>query len=187
MVEEHNNKYKRGKIYSLININDGIIFYIGSTIKKLNDRLSNHKHAAFYINNEKSYNTKLHNFIRSIGADNININLIEQYPCNNKKELLYRERFYIEMMRPDCNVITPIISTEEKKEYDKKYRKDNKEELIQYNIRYRKENRDELLKNRKKYYEDNKEKLLQYQEQYKKDNEEKIKEKRKQYYQKNKE
>ena len=59
------------------------------------------------------------------GINNISIHLIENYPCNNKEELLFRERYWIQIFNPSCNMLKPIISTEERKEYMKKYNINN--------------------------------------------------------------
>ena len=57
------------------------------------------KHKASYkMYLEGKTNKKLTSFnlFNDYGIDNINIILVEDYPCNNKYELEARERFYIE-------------------------------------------------------------------------------------------
>jgi len=70
----------------------------------------------------------------------------------------------------------PYKDKEKKKEYNKKYRLNNKEKLKQYHEQYD-----------KKYRLNNKEKKKQYNKQYRLDNKEKIKQYDKQYYSNNKE
>ena len=38
---------------------------------------------------------KLYEYINDIGWDNVTIELIEEYPCETKKELNTREKYYI--------------------------------------------------------------------------------------------
>ena len=57
---KENNKYSKSKIYFLMNDINHEIFYIGSTLKSLNVRLSDHKNKAFYIYSE-GYDSKKSN------------------------------------------------------------------------------------------------------------------------------
>jgi hypothetical protein len=129
------NKYKEGKIYKIES--NGLI-YFGSTIQKLYNRISNHKGLNNGTVSKILFNTN---------AD-IKISLVELYPCNSKKELLLREREWIE--NNECiNKIKPIVSKEEahaikqkwtiehreeKKAYDKEYREVKKEHYLKLNI-----------------------------------------------------
>jgi len=123
------NKYKRGKIYKIIdNTTDKI--YIGSTCEPtLARRLSGH------VRNYKSY---LNGKIRYVSSFDILANsdydivLIELCPCQTKDELLARERYHSDTF--DCvNRCRPIISNVERKEYmakyDKQYHHDHKEAI----------------------------------------------------------
>jgi len=139
------NKYENGKIYKLTGSN-GLVYY-GSTIQPLNKRLIKHK--------SKS-NTTCSKLICDM-----KIELVENYPCNCKRELEMRERWFIK--NNECvNSHIPCITEEEKKEYKKQYRIDNKEQIKQYHINN---------KVRKKQYnidyrENNKEKLNEIGRQY---------------------
>ena len=74
------------------------IFYIGSTIQKLNKRLLLHKYSSFNIKSYEFYSKK-NNYIRLMnlennnGYKNISIHLIEDFPCQSKIELLFREKY----------------------------------------------------------------------------------------------
>lgn len=72
---------------------------------------------------------------------------------------------------------------ESKKDYQKQYRFDNKENAKEYQKQYYLENKEEL----KKYYLDNKEEILKIKKQYRLNNKEKTKEYNKQYRLENKE
>jgi len=159
--------YKNGKIYKIINdVNDK--FYIGSTSEP-------------YLSNRMASHRKKHNMCMSknIGVDlkQCSIILIENYPCNDKQELLRKEREYFDKYKKECKEVfinkrKPTYYEGEKKqlkkEYDKEYLKNNKDKIKEY-LKNNKEIRSEK---RKEYIEKNKEL---------------VKEKRKKYHEKNKE
>ena len=119
---EENNKYHNSKIYYLMDDINNKIFYIGSTIGTLDKRLYYHNYDA--KNTSRSgYDGEKNEYIRSIISQGgtISIHLIENYSCNNKKDLLYRERYHMQRFYPLYNVNRPIISEEEYKKYRKTY------------------------------------------------------------------
>ena len=69
------------------------------------------------------------------------------------------------------------------KERSKKYREENKEKMREYKKKYNEENKEKVEEWRKKYYQENKEKIKEYNE----ENKEKIKARRKKYREENKE
>jgi hypothetical protein len=94
------------------------------------------------------------------------------------------------------------VQKEQKRIYDKEYRKNNKDKIKQYHKKYREENKEKLknyikkyseihkkslkLKNIK-YYEENKNRISQYKKDYRLKNKEKIREKKAKYDNENKE
>ncbi len=105
------NKYQEAKIYKIVNPITNKIYY-GSTIEKyLSSRFGKHK-------KRMSCETK------NMDLNDCYIELVEIYPCNNKQDLLWRERFYIE--NNECiNKRLPITTKEEKMEYLKKWNIEN--------------------------------------------------------------
>tara|TARA_R100000951_G_C2523462_1_gene144151 strand:+ start:65 stop:511 length:447 start_codon:yes stop_codon:yes gene_type:complete len=115
------NKYNNGKIYKIIDENH---CYIGSTTQTLNRRLQKH------ISNKK--NDKIKMTSSKLNLDHSKIILIENCPCETKKQLLERERFWID--RCDCvNKIRPVITYDEKLDYNRIRNKN--EDKIEYNRR----------------------------------------------------
>jgi hypothetical protein len=103
MEEQDDNKYENGKIYEIVCYETGER-YVGSTTHTLEVRLEQHT----WKNN--SCCSK-----QIISRGNYYIELIENYPCETKEELLWRERYYYNTM--ECiNIRAPIISVEERKE-----------------------------------------------------------------------
>ena len=108
--------FSQGKIYKIIDNTNGNI-YIGSTTKTLEERLRKHK---------SDSNCVSRNIIKN---NDFKIELIENYPCENKKQLLERERYYIE--NNEC--INKKIPGRTSYEYRKIYYKDNKQKFLDLN------------------------------------------------------
>ena len=111
------NKYQDGKIYKLESAG---LYYYGSTIQKLNDRISNHKALASKCSSKKLYET----------GEEVKFSIVELFPCYNRQQLLFRERWWIE--NNECiNIKLPISTKEEamekKAEYNIKHKEDKKE------------------------------------------------------------
>lgn len=103
--------------------------YIGSTTN-LRLRRSYHKSNC---NNEKSkkYNYKVYNFIRANGGfDNFRVELLEQFPCNNKEEALQREGYWIRNKHASLN---SCIAGRTMKQYYIDNKDKRKEQMKEYN------------------------------------------------------
>ena len=151
-------KYLNGKIYKLIDNTNGNI-YIGSTCLSLKERLGNHKkHYNEYIKTDVKRTTS-YNIIKN---NDYKIELLENFPCKSKQELLNKEREYIQNNK--ClNMYRPILTNQEKLDYKKEWKKknyiDNRDKLIIQQKKIYKKNRDEILERCKIYYEANKDKI----------------------------
>mgnify|MGYP003657949406 CR=1 FL=1 len=173
--------YKKSKIYRIVN-DENDNFYIGSTTQPLHKRMCEHR--------------KLHNCMsKNLGVDlkYCKIILIEAFECENRQEILKKEREYFDKYKLECkdtfvNKMKPYVSEEEKKEHYKQYRFDNKEKKKEYSKQYQINNKDKLIELSKQYRINNKEKVKQYfidnkekRKQYVIDNDEHIKKIRKKY------
>ncbi len=84
--------YSNGKIYRIIFNKTGLI-YIGSTCRTLEERIKEH---IYYC--KRYLNKETNNFISSIFVtynNDFRIELIENYPCNNRHQLESREIIHI--------------------------------------------------------------------------------------------
>ena len=110
-----NNKYQEGKIYKIVcNITNEI--YIGSTILELKERLRLHKTGKDCVCRN------------IINRGDYKIELIKDYPCNNRRELEEEETKYINKL--NCINKNNLYQNKEKREeYLKQYREVKKEEL----------------------------------------------------------
>ncbi len=128
------DRYSRAKIYRLVG---GGKTYYGSTCLSLSRRLSGHK---------KSYNQFLTGkrgnmtSFELLEEPDLNIVLVEEYPCNNKEQLLARERYWIE--NNEC--VNKKVPTRSKKEWEE----DNKDNLKKYHRDYKRKHYQDKFKNK---------------------------------------
>lgn len=79
------SKYANGKIYKVFNSKNKII-YIGSTIRLISDRMSDHR-----VHARNGLETPFAKAMRGVGIEFFDIELIRNYPCESRKELLDEE------------------------------------------------------------------------------------------------
>ena len=112
---ELNSKYQNGKIYKIINDVDNLI-YVGSTIKSLNIRFSEHKYDA-----KRSPERKLYKHFAKLGIRHFEIKLIKNYPCNNRTELDIEEERTKIRLNAQLNTYRAHQTAEQKKEQKKEW------------------------------------------------------------------
>jgi hypothetical protein len=180
-------KYQRGQIYTIRNITDNTMIYVGSTINMLAKRFGQHKRKC----NSGKVDCSLYNYIENNDWGNWYIELYEDYPCNNKKELERREGQVIR----DIGTINMRIPGRTRKEYyhinidnikenKKKYYHENLDKILENAKNYYKDNKQTINERTKIYYQNNKEILLENAKKYHEDNKDVILEKKKEYYKK---
>lgn len=135
-MTEVDERYKKGMIYTIRNIKDDTMIYVGSTINKLSKRLDGHKKD---YKCGKSKNCSLYKYIENNDWTDWYIELFEAYSCNNKQELNRREG---EIIR-EIGTINKCIAGRTRQEY-------------------RDDNADKINESKKKYRENNKEKISQH-------------------------
>ena len=172
--------YQNSKIYKLWSpqgTEDEI--YIGSTTDELHKRKNSHKKKGNNCNSKILFQK----------YDDIRIEVLEEYPCNSKKELEKKEGEHIRANK--C--LNTHIPSRTRKEYNednkehikekcKEYRENNKKRIK----KWREDNKDKIVEKKKEYYEKNKDKIAEKQKEWREDNKEQILEKTKQYRENNK-
>ena len=153
--------YQNGKIYKIINPQNEVI-YIGSTAQeKLCKRFSTHPYR---------------------GNGN-RIILLEHYSCNCREELVKKEQEVIEQHENLLNQMRAYNSEEYQKEYYKEYnekwRINNKEKYKEQKKRYCQKNKEKMKEYNRTHYQENKEKMKEYYKEYYKENKNEISEKNK--------
>jgi hypothetical protein len=162
------NKYQNSKIYRIINDENDEV-YVGSTYNMLCRRMEKHRSHRFQYAHRPLY--KLMN---EIGIAKFHIELIEEYPCDNKEQLRKREGHFIRGM----GTLNMVIEERTKKEY-----KETNKDKIEYMAKYREEKKDQILAKTKEYRENHKDEIKQY----KINNKEHILAQNKEYYERTKE
>jgi len=180
--------YKNGKIYSIRSYQTDKI-YIGSTTQPLSKRLYHHKtHYKKYLNGKSPFITSYD----ILQYEDAYIELLEEYPCENREQLCKREG---ELIRGG-NCVNKRIEARTKQEYyeqnkdkllqqGKEYQEQNKDKIKEYIKEYQEQNKDKILQQKKEYYQQNKDKILQKGKEYREQNKEKINEYQKEYREQN--
>jgi group I intron endonuclease len=128
----------KGKIYKLTNdLNEKI--YIGSsTYQYLSERFNMHKQMCKDETGRR--NSKLYTFMREIGIEHFKIELIEEYTCETKQQLVEHEQYWIEQLKPELNMFRAIANPnyeqecrdkEERRERSKAFYHSHKEVISQ--------------------------------------------------------
>jgi len=141
------NRYNHGKIYRLVNDVDKEE-YIGSTCNPLCKRLWWHRSDA-----KKKPTSRVYEHMLKVGIEHFKIILVEQYPCENKMELLRRERYWIHELNPSLNHYFPSRSTTER---SKEYYEINRDTILEKKKEYNEKHKDIIAGKMIKHYHKNK-------------------------------
>ena len=135
--------YQNGKIYQIISPNCKDI-YIGSTTQSLAMRMVQHRLL------RPDYSCSSRSIIDSGDAY---IELIEEYPCENREQLNKREG---EIIRSHECINHKVPGRTKRERYQ-----ENKEAILQKRKEYREANKDVISERYKVFYKTNKESILQ--------------------------
>ena len=141
--------------------------YIGSSLD-LDNRIGSHKYSC-NTPKCKEYNTPVYKFIREHGGwDNWQFDIEQDCYGMPKEEIVELEQIFIGCLNPELNSIN--ATGQDRNEYMKEYRENNKESIKEYqkeyNKEYREKNKQSIKEISQKYRENNKESIKQYQKEY---------------------
>lgn len=171
--------YSKSKIYKIYSYENDDVYY-GSTVDTLSRRMTGHRtHYKMYKEGKMNYLTSF----KILELTSCKIELVENYPCNSKEELLQREGFYIR--NNDC--VNKIIAGRTKKEYYETNIDKIKIYQKEVNKEYHEQNKDKIKEQKKEYYEENKEYKKQQSKAYYEQNKEYRKQQMIEYRQRKKE
>jgi len=140
--------------------------YVGSTTR-LRQRKLDHKRCCNNPNN-KEHNQYKYQFIRENGGfDNFELYELEEIQYDDKKELLKKEREWIERLKPELNKAVPTRTCKE-------YYEDNKGAIHARHKQYREVNKDAICAQTKQYRETHKEAIREQRKQYREANKETV-------------
>jgi hypothetical protein len=172
--------YSKGKIYCIKSHHTDKV-YIGSTTKTLEQRLTKHKEC--YMGYKRGYKYQL----RMTSFDILNygdayIELVENYPCNTKQELIKREG---EVIRSTKNSVNKDKWLGLGKERHKLYVEEHSEYFKEKSKEWRENNKEHRAKKYKEWEEKNAEYRKQYKQEWKENNRERVRETQREYRKKN--
>ena len=152
--------YQNGKIYMIMTENSNDI-YIGSTTQTLEARLEEHE-------SRFRRGVKYYSSYEILKQGNYKIVLIKNFACNSKIELETEEtKFQKDLVCVNNRLAR--MTEEEKRQYNKQYKIDNKEKIKQQRKQYRIDNKESIkqynianIEKIKQYRIDNKERLKHY-------------------------
>ena len=157
--------YQNTKIYSVRSPHTDLV-YVGTTTRPLSKRMSQHR-----LRLQKCTSRQI------IELGDAYIELIEEFPCDNKEQALKKEGEYIRSM----NCVNKYMSGRTRKEfYD-----DNKERLKRESRQYRIDNPKKCKARVERYRKENIEKIRQYKKKFRTENREKHNKNIKSWYDKN--
>ena len=139
--------YQKGKIYKLWSPSKNLVYY-GSTTETISRRLSKHLTDLNRYNNKTS--TRYVNSFKILECEDYKIELVEEYPCNNRQQLCKKEGEVIRLI----GNINVRIAGRTSQEYMKEWEEKNKEKRTEYMKEYDKARKDKKAE----YYQIHKEK-----------------------------
>lgn len=104
------NRFSAGKIYKICHNVTGQLGYVGSTIVELEKRWAGHKSSV----NAKPNSRWSKYILKNGGVNSFGISLLENFPCQSSADLLEREKYHIQTLKPPGNVCHNSVSTAKK-------------------------------------------------------------------------
>tara|TARA_R110000868_G_scaffold5175_1_gene31917 strand:- start:1501 stop:2040 length:540 start_codon:yes stop_codon:yes gene_type:complete len=137
------SEYKNAKIYKITDINNEMV-YIGSTTQPLIYRMR--VHLSKYLHKDKYLygGSSVNKIFDKYGIDKCSIQLIQEYPCRNKTDLLKKEGSIIMAMKNTTQIIVNkniagrVRTPAELKEYYRQWEIANKDYRKEYKKNYNK-------------------------------------------------
>jgi hypothetical protein len=129
---------EEGKIYKLVDVTTDQIIYVGSTVSTLKLRMDKHRSAA------KKNKLKIYKHINeNVGIDNVDIQLICDYPCETRKQLALEEGRQTAIIGFDT-LYNTCFPGRTHKETIKVYYQEHKDQIKEYAKEYIIANKDDL-------------------------------------------
>ena len=133
--------YSKSKIYR-IRCNLTNQCYIGSTTQVLSTRIAMHKASHKQYQQGKSGRSTAYQILE---RDDYQVELIEPFPCDNKHDLHYRERYWIQHTENCVNKNIPLRDAAE-------YYTDNRQARLLYQREHYEANKPAIKERMKLYY-----------------------------------
>ena len=150
--------YANGKIYCIRSLTDNDrIVYIGSTIRPLSERMSAHRKAIV----QKS-NTKFYKLMAEVGVEHFHIELITNFPCETKEQLVAEEGRHIRLNDTINNGVNSNMAGRSPRQYEA----DNRDARLEKSKAYTATHKVEINARSHEYYQRHAEQIKAYQVEY---------------------
>ena len=176
------NKYQNGKIYKIVDVGYNKC-YIGSTCESLSQRMARQRVCYKSFMKGASGRTRSFDLFQEFGIDNCKIELVENYPCSSKEELLQREGHHIQ--KHEC--LNRCLVGRTRIEYARLYREENPDKVKESKKEWYERNKDREKQRVKTWREENKEWISEKAKERRIMNMDAYNERKREYYQANKE
>lgn len=139
--------YSKSKIYKIWSpSHEDLGCYIGATTQSLHKRFYNHKKSMRDGN-------RICSCKEILCCDDVRIDLLEEYPCENKEQLSAKEGEWIR--KENCvNIRVPGRT-------NKEWIEEHKASVVEYQAKYREENREKSREYHKEHYRRNRDRILE--------------------------
>ena len=151
------NRYQNGKIYKIVDVGYNKC-YIGSTCESLSKRMERHRKCYKLYQHNGKVDTRARLLFEEFGVENCKIELIENYACESKEELLRKEGQFIQCMECVNKCVAGRTPQEYKQQHKEHYKQLQKE-------RYEK-NKNVIKQTARDYWHTHKEERHEYQKQH---------------------
>ncbi len=146
--------YKDGKIYTIRCKLDSSLIYVGSTVETLCSRFSKHKY-------QSKKNPEIHFYSAISDWNDWYIELVEDFPCERKEQLLKREGEIMREIGTLNHQLAGNYLTRGEQQYMKEYREQNAKQIKNCKQEHYKKNKELIsAKEKEKYEQSGKEKNL---------------------------
>ena len=159
--------YADGKVYCIRNdASNNAIVYIGSTVRPISERMAGHRKTI-----KEKPNIKLYRLMSDVGIEHFSVDLLCNFPCTTRKELIAEEGRYIRLHKTVENGANMCVAGRSQREHYQ----DNRAHLLQQKREYYTKNAVELRQKDKAWYAVNKEKAADQNKAYRLLNKDKVK------------
>ena len=142
--------YSKSKIYCIRNwIDNDNIVYVGSTTRPISERMAGHRKTI-----KEKPDIKIYALMASVGVEHFHVELLCNFPCTNREELLAEEGRHIRLHNTVENgANTNVAGRSQKVHYE-----ENRARILEEKKQYQRDNAETLRQKDREWYAANKEK-----------------------------
>ena len=140
--------YANGKIYCIRNRADGDkAVYVGSSAQTLSERMAQHRKGIL-----KTPHLKLYQLMGQVGVEHFHIELVVDFPCERREQLLAEEGRHIRILNTIDGGCNSKMAGRGPVESMRAFNEEHRDEIKVYRREHYVENRDEIKARSRAYY-----------------------------------